>query len=194
MERRCAGAQNLSAGCLASAHLRLSHPSFSQALQGAHGQRQSCKRRAPPTPAPCQPVRHVTLPHTPFCTLLLGGQRGSWLGPYVFGQSCSGVLLPPGQPDSHLFVPRCPPQPQSGGTLPWPRADAPSSVQAPPSGTSSNGSGQPARAQSRRRGTPPTGISSSTLPAQAPLWPSRPPAPFWPAPPARPPPSAGIFQ
>lgn len=84
-----------------------------------------------------------------------------------------------------------------GGAQGWegPRqADVPPSAQAPPRGTTSSGSGQPARAWSRRRGTHPTWTSFSTLPAQALPWPSRPPAPFWPAPPARPPLSAGIFQ
>lgn len=77
------------------------------------------------------------------------------------------------------------------------QAAVPSSAQAPPSDTTSSGSGQPARAWSTRRGTPPTWTSSSTSPALATPWPSRAPAPSWPAPPAppaRPPLSAGIFQ
>ncbi|XP_073659669.1 voltage-dependent calcium channel beta subunit-associated regulatory protein isoform X4 [Tursiops truncatus] len=70
------------------------------------------------------------------------------------------------------------------------QAAVPSSAQAPPSDTTSSGSGQPARAWSTRRGTPPTWTSSSTSPALATPWPSRAPAPSWPAPPAPPAPPA----
>ncbi|XP_037680146.1 voltage-dependent calcium channel beta subunit-associated regulatory protein isoform X3 [Choloepus didactylus] len=65
--------------------------------------------------------------------------------------------------------------------------------QAPQSGTTSSGSGRPARARSRKAMLP-RGTLSSTSAAPARPGPSHRPAPSWPAPAARPPLSAGIFQ
>nr|XP_035956558.1 voltage-dependent calcium channel beta subunit-associated regulatory protein-like isoform X3 [Halichoerus grypus] len=93
------------------------------------------------------------------------GAMPAWMGPAPTSRSRSGSWTP------------------ANGHPVW-------TLEAPPSGTTSSGSEQPARAQSRRRGTPPTWTSSNTSPAQARLWPSRPPTPFWPAPPAHPPLSA----
>lgn len=70
----------------------------------------------------------------------------------------------------------------------------PCALQGPPSAGSSRGSGRPARAWTRRTGTPIRPTSSSTLPTRT-TWPSTPRgAPSCPPPPAPHPLSAGIFQ